>query len=56
MLDSILNAGDDKLLSKLYEYLLALYMVDEQIKDLMILWAWNVGYQIPLLTLSVENY
>lgn len=35
--DCIINAGDKKLLSKNYKYLLTLTMTDEQIKEPMIL-------------------
>lgn len=55
--DFILNAGDKKLLSKMYNYLLSLKVVDEQIKEPMIAWAQiSVTRSHCLTAFSMENY
>lgn len=46
--DAIIAAGEIKLLSKMYKYLLFFKMADEFIKKPVTIWAHHIGYQIPL--------
>uniref|UniRef100_A0A2H6MYZ9 Uncharacterized protein n=1 Tax=Micrurus carvalhoi TaxID=3147026 RepID=A0A2H6MYZ9_9SAUR len=51
-LDKILEGTDEKLISKLYNYLLEFKMAEEIVKDPMIAWAKNVGHNIDLIDIG----
>ena len=46
--DQILLTSDDKLIRKVYKFLLNWKMEDEQVKEMMVQWAKNFGYNIDL--------
>lgn len=47
-LDQILLGTDEKLINKIHSYLLSIKMEDEQVKEMMIIWARNFGYILEL--------
>ena len=44
--DQVMLASDDKLIRKIYKFLLNWKMEDEQVKEMMVQWAKIFGYNI----------